>query len=403
MLRQLYQFGQAAGVAIRVTADGAPLISACLLTLKQEQLTIDKKLVDIKHIEQLPVSLPTKGVLALNLSGKGVFTKQLAGAETIDDSNFNQVLPNGNIADFYVQQVISGARSFVAIIRRAEADRWFEQLSRLGYQPVHLSLGPFPLLPLVPDLNFYGEAIVFDGHEITRDAAGDWLKYHYNPEARADGNIKMQTEVIAENLLLPYAAAFQLVLQDKVAPVLAEAGLYQNLLTKKLEAQKLKAHAAILLTMFFLLLLVNFMLFSWLQSANNELRGKLDQAFQSTNALKVNTEHIKQQEALLQGLGWDNNLNKAALIDQIASLLPGDVLLTEINMNPPAATTSQQVRSLVFADRLIKINGLAEKILPVNEWIARLRTKPWVKSVTLENYGFNNELNTGVFSLTISY
>ncbi|GAB3910004.1 hypothetical protein [Mucilaginibacter boryungensis] len=403
MLRQLYQLKQAAGIAIQVQADGTPVVNACLLDLKHQQLAIEKKLPDVKSLEQLPANLSTKALIALNLSGKGVLTKQLAGTETITAANFNAVLPNGNIGDFYVQQVVSGASSFVAIIRKTEADQWFERFIALGYQPVHLSLGPFPLLPLVPELNFYGETILFDSHEITRSPAGEWSNYTYNPMARASGKIKLQTEVIAENLLLPYAAAFQLILQDKVAPVLAQAAPYHDLLTKKLEAQKFRANASIILIVFFLMLLANFMIFSWLNSSNNELNNKLNQTLQSSNELKVNREHIKENEALLQELGWDNNRNKAGLVDQIAGLLPAEVILTDININPPNAAASQQAKSLVFTNHMIKITGQSEKLLPVNEWIARIKTKSWVKGAALENYNFNNELNTGVFALTVSY
>jgi len=39
----------------------------------------------------------------------------------------------------------------------------------------------------------------------------------------------------------------------------------------------------------------------------------------------------------------------------------------------------------------------------VNEWMARIKTKHWAKDVQLENYSFNNELNTGQFIVNITY
>jgi Tfp pilus assembly protein PilN len=51
----------------------------------------------------------------------------------------------------------------------------------------------------------------------------------------------------------------------------------------------------------------------------------------------------------------------------------------------------------------IEVKGISPQIIPVNEWIARIKTRRWVKGVQLESYTYNNELNTGQFILTITY
>jgi hypothetical protein len=47
--------------------------------------------------------------------------------------------------------------------------------------------------------------------------------------------------------------------------------------------------------------------------------------------------------------------------------------------------------------------GSSARIIEVNEWIARIKTKKWVKNVQLENYNYNNELSTGKFNIIVDY
>jgi hypothetical protein len=72
-------------------------------------------------------------------------------------------------------------------------------------------------------------------------------------------------------------------------------------------------------------------------------------------------------------------------------------------VNPVDLPASRTQKFLAFYDRKIWIIGTSEKIIPVNEWIARIKIKSWVKNIQLENFAFNNELNTGQFTIIIDY
>jgi Tfp pilus assembly protein PilN len=114
-------------------------------------------------------------------------------------------------------------------------------------------------------------------------------------------------------------------------------------------------------------------------------------------------EQVKKDEALLKNLGWEGGINKSGLIDQVAALLPEEVKTTEISINSVDLNASRSQKILVFYQRRITIVGTSEKIIPVNEWIARIKTRPWVKTVRMESYTYDTELNTGKFLVTIDY
>src|SRR5437016_4919951 len=124
MLQQYYHINEAAGISIGIGKDSLYSVSACYVAVEKNQLLITAKLPGLNSIADITKQLPAKSLVALNLYGRGVLQKQIEKAEEITQNNFSQILPNANIADFYVQNFISGSYSFVSVIRKAEADKW---------------------------------------------------------------------------------------------------------------------------------------------------------------------------------------------------------------------------------------------------------------------------------------
>src|ERR1700722_5681032 len=169
MLEQYYRINEATGVSIALLPDGDIAISACSVAIQNNQLDFEKKVTDLNKAVELTKHFPPKSIVALNLSGKGVLHKQIEKTAEINQNNFSKILPNGNIEDFYVQNFISGGQSFVSVIRKADADKWISLLKSLGFVPLTLSFGPFPVQNILKQLNEYGNEIVFNGHTITRN------------------------------------------------------------------------------------------------------------------------------------------------------------------------------------------------------------------------------------------
>jgi hypothetical protein len=403
MLKQFHRFNTVAGISIHILPDGGLLINGVSATLNKQQIDLGKKITGLKTTAELNKQLPGKTIITLNLSGKGILTKQVDQLEEITNANFNKILPNGNINDFYIQNFTSGSHSFVSIIRKAEADKWYNLLHEAGHFPVMLSLGPFVVQQVMSQLNVYGENIVFNGYIISRNEQKEWLNYTYADDAKTAFKIKLQNEAIDERLLLPYAAAFQLLLNDRLDPVKTDADPFDHLFGHKRSEKKLQVSIALILLISFVLLLLNFALFSWLGTANDTLNRQLSKTIKTSNDLKTNTDQIKVKEGILQNMGWDGDKNKSLLVNDMTAVMPADLTLTEITINPADKAESQNSKSMAFINKRIRVVGYAEKILSVNEWIARIKTRPWAKNARLDNYMYNNEINNGVFTLNIDY
>jgi Tfp pilus assembly protein PilN len=403
MLAKFYRINKAVGLGIRIRPDNSIELNACGIVLNNDKLDIDKKISGLSSIDELDRHFSPGELLSVNLTGKGVLQKQTSKIAEVNANNFNSIIPNGDLNDFYVQNFISGEYSFLTIIRRSEADNWLDQLAQKGFKPLLLSFGPFPLQHILPQLNVYDQDIRLDGYAIQRNENTDWTKVTYDEKITAKFPVKIESETISEKLLIPYAAAFQLVLSANVEPVRAVVPQLESDLAEVAANRKLKVNAFALLCAFFLVLLVNFAVLSYLTGSNNKLTSQLDDSNAGSLDIQQVNGQINQKEVLLKDLGWDGGINKASLIDQAASLLPETITLTEIAVNPVDEETSQVKKNLQFADRSMMISGYSESIMPVNEWIARLKTRSWAKDVQLISYLIDNEKNTGKFTIRIKY
>ena len=390
---------EATGLSIILGPGGGTEMHACRVSVNANKLTIENKRIGLASPEQLPAG----SVVALNLSGKGVLQKQIEKTDEITQHNFGSILPNAQIDDFYVQHFISGESSFVSVIRKSEADRWIGQLRTQGLVPVMLSLGPFPVVQVLPQLNIYDQDIIFNGYAIQRNEQGEWLSFRYDASASSPFPLKVDSESLDEKLLIPYAAAFQVVLEGKLEPVKADVPSVDSAFINLTADKKLKARGALILGILFVLLLVNFMVFSWLNRDNARLTEQVSRSAQSTEDIRHTDEQVRQKESLLNLLGWEGTVNKSVLLDQVAAILPPEVSWTEAAVDPIDIAAGRAQKTIAFFNRRIRITGSSEKIIPVNEWIARVKTKPWVKSIRLDSYTFNNELNTGQFTVVIDY
>lgn len=403
MLESYYNINKAVGVSITLFKNGDHELNICNISVENKQLNIERSVTGLTSVDELNKYIPTNSHIALNISGKGILQKQIDIISEIDQNNFNQVLPNAKFEDFYIQNFISRDQSFVSVVRKNEADKWIDSLNKHGLNTVLLSLGAFPVDNIQTQLNVYDNQVIFNGHVFNRTEQHTWLSYKYDEAAIASYPLKIESEPIDEQLVVAYANAFQLVLADKIIQIKANVPGLTTALQKVLDERKLKVRGFIVLISFFVLLLINFIVLSYLNTSNSKLNAQASQSAQSINNVQEIEEQVKIKETILKDLGWDDGINKARLIDQIAALLPADVSWSTLAINPVDQNASRFQKSLNFIDRRIRVAGTAQKIIPVNEWIARIKTQKWVKGVGLESYTYNNELNAGQYVIIINY
>jgi len=403
MLKPYFRINEVSGINMMIASDGNLSINVCVVKASGNHLEIEKKVIGLTSLKQLKEALPSKVPIALNLVGKGILIKQIEGSEEVNANNFGKILPNANPEDFYIQQFVSSEQSFVSLIRSIEAEKWLKELTDLELNVLSLSLGPFVVQQVVPQLNFYGDNIVFDGHEIQRNEQANWISYRYASETGSAFLVKLETEKIDERLILPYAAAFQLILVNDLPVINARVSILDSKLNAAVAEQKVTVISLITLAVLFALLLINFVLLTHYVTVNEQLALRAGQTARNIiDVDKLNVD-IKHKEALLDTLGWDGGINNGVYIYRIAQLLPPEITWQAVAVNPVDLSHEKEERNIHFLSRKIKVTGYSQKIIVVNEWMGRIKSLSWVKNVQLQNYTYNNERNTGEFTAIIDY
>jgi Tfp pilus assembly protein PilN len=255
---------------------------------------------------------------------------------------------------------------------------------------------------VIPQLNIYGEIIRFDGLEIIRSAAGDWEGLTIASDIKAQFAIKIGDEKISEQFILAYAVAFQLIMAGEMPVLAAPVASVDALRQEELLVRKFNTIGVTALGALFLILIINFFIFQHYTKANEQLAFQIGQRDRDlTSEADIETK-IRRAEVLLDSLGYTGGQDHARMVDEMAKLLPGEVTWEKVSISPTRRAVGNESSS-VFINREIQVSGRSDKIIAINEWVARLQTLRWAKKVRLSGFRFNNELRTGQYDVVIEY
>jgi len=389
------------GAEVHMLADGT-------FTIRVVELSLHKKLIHISSKKAYTVTpdqikIPgLQGPVAITMTGKGVLIRKTALLETITEQSLKQLFPGFKPEEFYLQHFRSGGNSFIAFVRKEIADPIIAAFKKQGIQVLLLGLGPFVVDQVIPQLNHYGGSLNFDGHQLPLDQEKAWLDYSYQAGTGSDFELKIDSELMEEQFLLAYASAFQLLLNDRLELIAVESEQIRQDLVELTAKLKFKHRGMLILFFFFALLLINFLLFSFYNAANQQLAGKAGQRSDLfTDRQKLEAE-VKEKEAQVKLIGWNHGLSYAYLCDQIGQTIPAAVTLSELSIGGLKEEFGSAQKVSPKTGRM-KITGQSASVYIIHDWIYALQQKRWVKAVQLESYATDAQQGAQVFTLLVSY
>lgn len=390
------------GAEVHLNPDGSYDIRILCLTLDKKQINITGKKRYSGSVTKITDFVP-HGPLAVTLTGKGVLIKKTALLEGASTGALQQLFPALKLDEFYVQHFPAGGHSFVAIVRRELADAVLSVFKKQGAEVLMLSLGPFVVDQVIPQLNVYGESLSFDGHELVLNEAKEWMDYRYNSLSENGFPLKIDLETIPSEYLLAYSTAFQLILNEKLELVQVAAEAIEQRLVAFVAELKFKRNGTAMVVFFFILLLVNFLALSAYNSGNEKLMSKAGrQSYIFENRAKLEQE-VKDKEQLVKRLGWNKGYRYAFLCDQIGVTVPKGIILDELQINPLSGGETGLTKGTPLVLGSIKVKGQTNSVYAVNSWIYELKQKNWVKDVQLEKYTADEQRQAQVFTLLLKY
>jgi hypothetical protein len=396
---QLGRTEMALGVELIALDSGQFSCRSIALSKKGNAVHIDGSKNLSGTLSTVLASLPKKLPIALTLSGQGIIHKnQAIGEKTVPGQLFSMAFPSIEPKEFYAQEFISDQNALVSIIRKSQVDDVLTKFNGAGLQVYMLSLGGIVTAQIWPQLNFYGKEISFDGHFFNVDEAKAFVSYQYDASFKASFPIKIDQEPIAEHSIVAYATAFQLLLHDKLSPILGDVDSVNDLFTAFNAQQKIKDRAMIFTFALFFLLLVSFLTFVHYNQQNAALAGKLGSITATSDQLGTMKDNIAAHKTLLKALNWNGGYNYGFLVNEVGASLPKQLKLDAIFANE-FKTEEEKNRNVP----ILRIVGTTSNLTAVNNWIFVLKQKSWVKSIKLEKYQEELDTENYQFHLLLTY
>lgn len=400
MLKKLKEkitgFSKCAGVEAILLGD-AVCYNFILLEKKGSLISVLEKKENLSDINELKALIPKDTPVALAVNGRGILHRKLK--EEGDEAYLlSQILPDAKVQDFYIQKYISGSQLFASVIRKATADTVFKEFLDSGIAVINLSLGPFSVGSILPFMQTTEDTFKLGTYSLTVQA-GLLTEFVSNPNPEAE-NYKIGEEELAGTYLIAYSSAVQLFFPAEVRTKV-ESAVIQHYSSELLAKKKFQLMGKGMLAFFFLIALLNYLLYSHLREDNSLLTESSNRYQQTLTEVTNLQKKIEEKEYFLKRAGWLSFPKASFYSDEIASTVPASVKLTALIVNPLNEKLSKKEKKQHFQSDTILVSGVCSSPVVLNPWMNELKSKDWIKGLTTVDYSFDHKKRTGSFELEI--
>lgn len=391
-------FSAVLGVEIQLLGKNGFQVRAVQLKREQQNLKLVNTYPATDNLEQLLANLPKGIPLAIVFTGKGVLQKKLINKAQQESNYLQQAIPNANSADFNYQIYPGRLVSWLAIVRKEVVEEWINQFTKLGYSILSINVG-IPIVQAVLPIIQNQETPLPIGLYDLKIEQNEIIEI--NPRVgRPLDHLVLGNESLISDLLPAFSAAFQFLaglknplINDHHTPVAIENYQYE---------QRFKLTGWIGLISIFLLLLANFLIFSWLNHKNQRLGAALSYHQQQLQQLDTLQATYHQRKAFFQQSSMMELSKTSFYADQIGYSVPEGIKLKKLQVFPMVGNTQRErEKSWQFKSSEIYIKGNSKQSITLNNWIRTLENQNWVKQVEVLPYKENQD-GSGEFELKLS-
>ncbi|HAF28406.1 MAG TPA: hypothetical protein DCG75_05095 [Bacteroidales bacterium] len=383
---------KALGIDLYINSDGSYNISCMILSKQKNKLSIEKKITDIKQIEDLQ-DKSLKGLpVCLSIDGKGILFKRVEKDEK--QKLINQILPNAKETDFFLQKMDSTDNSiFIAAVRKEILDSLIESFTKIDVFITNLYLGPFALKNIVEIIStdeFY------TNHYKVKRVDNSIFSIDKNSESKLVSYKLGDDEIYAEDMQV-YSSALGFFID------FSDENVFEKVNTSKTEflfKQLFTIFGWFVLAFFFVLLMTNYMFFSQFNKKLNSINFSYNQNLEMIKKLDTLKNEFNLKEQYFVSSGFLDASEQSYFADRIANSLPEEIQLTSLNINPLDGKFKND-KPLNFLMGKIRISGSVTQSIILNNWVKKLKNLSWIKQVTIVDYTQESIENPAVFELEI--
>jgi hypothetical protein len=402
----VYKLGRSsitAGLEIILLDDGKKRFNLSLLRKKRTVIEQVSNVSSDNDYLEITKAIGSGVSLNLSVSGQGIITKKIA-IEGIKESDYmHKVLPNASEKDFYIQNIkVDNTHAFISLVRKELIDKILQELNELKFEIISCSFGPFcisSVLPIIyPELSVANLSISAGIYNVDiKDGKINSIQIAGEPYSKT--TYKMGEDEMEGKYLVSYSSALAYFTHDNINhPVISYIETSSsNYVEKRIFSVLSKG----ILSVFLVILLVNYFLFTHFYSKQNVLQSMLDTRKNSIEKYDTLKTVLAEKEDFLKKSGFLGEPKTSFYADQLAKDIPSAITLNEMNINPLKKSKDPEKDGVSFSSGMIDLLGACKDIIEFNNWVKLLKQLNWVKELKVLNYNYDREGNESRFTIEI--
>lgn len=380
------------GVYIQILSDESSLCQCVVLEKKKGSLHIIGK--GESTLSKLTDIVSVKTPLCLIIDGKGILQRECNSVQS-DQELILQAFPNVNPSEYYVQATEQlDAINYACFARKDIIDEILGNLTSQGFNIINVSLGALSFANVAP-IKESGHITAFP-YEINL-SKGSISGIKRIKEAKTALSLIGEESIPAEKVLA-FSAAFGYfstgALRKMQSDVVGEALMNYSYL------RIIKKGGFALAIFLFMLLLVNFLIFSSQRDKQQHLSAELEQYETTAKQFEAYKKEIAEKEKLIGSSGVGENTYFSYYADRIAASKPGGIVLQKMQIYPVILKNKKFDIEGLKKDTVF-IAGTTRNSVLLNDWVKQLQMQKFVSHVGITDYT-QLEPGSGNFALTIA-
>jgi len=402
MLEQLTnrfkKYKKIVGIEMLIKPDQHYVYNVIILEKKKDKIEILARhtaleSLDAVHSIEAISSLP----IALVLNGKSVLSKKVNATNLADQKLISSVIPNANPEDFSYQIHTGQTATWVSIIRKELLETIINTFSTKGLSIIDVSLGVLGaqhILPLItPQSSIQTTAYILNIKE--QEVTG----FSSKKDNDTTQKYNIGDDELDDQLILAFSKAFSKLIN--IPETLHHVELIQQEEEKYIYShlfQKLKWGG---LVGIFGLLLINFMIFNYLNNKNQQTGVQLSMHQSQLNQLNNLKSRYQEKQAFFKQTSVLKPSKTSWYADQIASSMQEGIQLQQLEIAPSINKKKRRIdQQYLFNHQKLLIKGKSKRSNFLNNWINDLQNLDWIKTVNVLPYS-EEKNGRGAFELEV--
>lgn len=344
---------------------------------KRKELVISKQ---ENHYSQKAVleSLKNRKHLFLILNNEQILSKNIPTANISEDKLVKTAFPTIILQDFYVEILKNNTTSFIAICRKNVIDTLIQEYAAKGICVIDFSLGNLAIKNVQSyiqksQISTSNACIILEDNKI------DTIE------------IKTPIQEIYHINGLEVPSKFILGFAGILSYYSNEINTYSSTLKKRLtniykQQRFFSLGLKYSLGFLFIVLLINFLVFSNYQKKVSKLQTEL--SINETYKMQLTRlrEIVAKKKKIVKSLTSASNSKVIWYVDEISKTVPSSLYLDEINYQPLEKPIKDE-KPIVFKNDEITVKGISRNDEDLIAWKSSLEKQTWVEQISFINYG----------------